>query len=97
MDYASRKNENTDHNRHYKMAITIGFIAFATLIFCFVGQPATVLVVVGAINGFILPIALGILLVASRKTKIMGGRLPPPRLVDLDRLAGRYLHGLRRD
>lgn len=72
LDYASRKNENTDHNRHYKMAITIGFIAFATLIFCFVGQPATVLVVVGAINGFILPIALGILLVASRKTKIMG-------------------------
>ena len=42
------------------------------LIFCFVGQPATVLVVVGAINGFILPIALGILLVASHKTKIMG-------------------------
>ena len=72
LDYTSRKNENTDHNRHYKMAITIGFIAFATLIFCFVGQPATVLVVVGAINGFILPIALGILLVASHKTKIMG-------------------------
>lgn len=72
LDYTSRKNENTDHNRHYKMAITIGFIAFATLIFCFVGQPATVLVVVGAINGFILPIALGILLVASRKIKIMG-------------------------
>lgn len=72
LDYTSRKNENTDHNRHYKIAITIGFIAFATLIFCFVGQPATVLVVVGAINGFILPIALGILLVASHKTKIMG-------------------------
>lgn len=78
------------------MAITIGFIAGVTLIFCFVGQPATVLVVVGAINGFILPIALD-LAGGLPQDQDHGGRLPPPRLVDLTWLAGRYLHGLRRD
>lgn len=52
--------------------LTVGLIAFATIVFALVGQPAKVLVVVGALNGLILPIALGILLVAALKKPIMG-------------------------
>lgn len=62
----------------YRDALTIGFIAFATVVFVFIGQPAKVLVVVGALNGFILPIALAILLVASGRQKIMGAAYRHP-------------------
>jgi Mn2+/Fe2+ NRAMP family transporter len=52
--------------------VIIGFITFSTLIFLFVGRPVTVLVAAGTINGFILPIALSLILIASRKKKIVG-------------------------
>ncbi len=52
--------------------VTILFIAFSTIVFLFVGQPITVLVVAGTFNGFILPIGLALILLASRKTKIVG-------------------------
>lgn len=58
--------------------LTVGFIAFATIVFALVGQPAKVLVVVGALNGLILPIALAILLVAALKEPIMGVRYHHP-------------------
>ena len=47
------------------------FIIFSTIVFYFIGQPAKVLVVVGALNGFILPIALAILLLAAHRQKIV--------------------------
>lgn len=37
-----------------------------------IGQPATLLVLAGALNGLILPISLGICLIASQKKSIMG-------------------------
>jgi Mn2+/Fe2+ NRAMP family transporter len=44
-----------------------GFIALSTLVFLISGKPAaSVLVWVGAINGFILPLSLGIMLLAVR-------------------------------
>lgn len=52
--------------------LIIGFIAAATIIFYFIGNPAKVLVVVGALNGLILPIALAILLIAATSHRIMG-------------------------
>jgi Mn2+/Fe2+ NRAMP family transporter len=55
----------------------IGFIALSTLIFLFVGNPITVLVYAGTINGFILPIGLALILLASRKTKIVGDYVHP--------------------
>ncbi|CAN5367529.1 divalent metal cation transporter [soil metagenome] len=51
---------------------TIGFIAFSTLVFFIVGQPVKVLVLAGTINGFILPVGLSLILIASRKAKIIG-------------------------
>ncbi|MGI8787644.1 MAG: NRAMP family divalent metal transporter [Pyrinomonadaceae bacterium] len=62
---------------HEKLAgkdkyLTIAFIVFSTAIFLFVGQPVKVLVTAGTINGFILPIGLSLILLASRKAKIVG-------------------------
>lgn len=63
-----------DHHTFLKLRpyLIIFFILFSTTIFYFIGSPAKVLVVVGAINGLILPIALAILLVAVTRKKIMG-------------------------
>ena len=51
---------------------TIIFIAFSTLVLIFVGQPAAILVFAGTVNGFILPIMLAAMLLASRKKSIVG-------------------------
>lgn len=51
--------------------VIIAFIIISTVIFLFVGQPVKVLVWAGTINGFILPIALALILLASRKPKIV--------------------------
>ena len=52
--------------------ITIVFIAVSTVVMAVVGQPAKLLVLAGALNGLILPLTLGVCLVASKKKKIMG-------------------------
>lgn len=52
--------------------LIIGFIAVSTLVMLILGSPATLLVVAGALNGLILPITLGICLIASQKKSIMG-------------------------
>ena len=61
-------------------AVIISFIIFSTLIFLFVGQPVTVLVWAGTINGFILPIGLALVLLASRKRSILGDYVHPALL-----------------
>lgn len=50
----------------------IGFISMSTLIFMTIGQPVTLLVVAGSLNGLILPITLGVMLIASKKKEIIG-------------------------
>lgn len=52
--------------------VIIGFIVFSTIVFAIVGQPVKVLVLVGALNGLILPITLGVLLIAANNKKIVG-------------------------
>lgn len=56
----------------YNRQIIIGFIIFSTIIFTLVGKPVKTLVFVGMLNGFVLPIALAIILIASRKSRLMG-------------------------
>jgi Mn2+/Fe2+ NRAMP family transporter len=56
----------------YHRFLTIIFILISTLIFLLVGKPVKVLVFVGTLNGFVLPIALSILLLAGRKARLMG-------------------------
>ena len=56
----------------YQRFVIVGFIVFSTLIFLLVGQPVKVLVIAGILNGFILPIALGLILLGANKEKIVG-------------------------
>ena len=58
-------------DRHSRQFI-IGFIVISTLIFCFIGKPVLLLIVAGALNGFILPLTLGVMLLAARKLSIIG-------------------------
>ena len=60
---AIAKNENW---------VIIAFIAVSTVIMLVLGNPATLLVLAGALNGLILPITLGICLIAAKSKKIMG-------------------------
>lgn len=51
--------------------VIVAFIVVSTLIFLLVGQPVKVLVWAGTVNGFILPIGLALVLLASRKAGIL--------------------------
>jgi len=55
----------------------VAFIAVSTLIFLFIGNPVKVLVWAGTINGFILPIGLALVLLASRKVAVVGEYVHP--------------------
>jgi Mn2+/Fe2+ NRAMP family transporter len=60
-----------------KTWLTLGFIAFSVAVFLIVGRPVKTLVVVGTLNGFILPVALAAMLTAARRRDILGDyRLP---------------------
>ncbi|WP_249870411.1 NRAMP family divalent metal transporter [Oceanobacillus saliphilus] len=50
----------------------IGFIIFSTVVFVFIGQAVTLLVLAGAVNGLILPLTLGSILLAAHNSKIVG-------------------------
>lgn len=55
----------------YNNFVIVGFIVFSTIVFLLVGQPVKVLITAGLVNGFILPVALAIILLASRKASIV--------------------------
>lgn len=57
--------------KFYKYWI-IAFIIFSTVVFVMIGEAATLLVVAGAVNGLILPVTLGSMLLAAHNKKIMG-------------------------
>jgi Mn2+/Fe2+ NRAMP family transporter len=52
-------------------AIISGFIIFTTLLFVFLGNPKELLLLAGLVNGLILPFALAIMLIASRRLPIL--------------------------
>jgi Mn2+/Fe2+ NRAMP family transporter len=52
--------------------IIIGFILLSTLVFLAVGRPVKVLILAGALNGLILPLALGTMLVAAYRRTVVG-------------------------
>jgi Mn2+/Fe2+ NRAMP family transporter len=54
----------------------IGFIIVSALMFLAVGRPITLLVLAGSLNGLILPMSLGIVLLAAWKTKLVAGYRP---------------------
>jgi Mn2+/Fe2+ NRAMP family transporter len=58
-------------NKHYRIIVTL-FIITSTIIFVVIRQPVTMLIVAGALNGLILPIALAVILIAATKKRIVG-------------------------
>jgi Mn2+/Fe2+ NRAMP family transporter len=59
----------------------IGFVLISLLVFLLVGKPVKTLVIVGALNGFILPIALTLVLLGSMNKKIIGAYKHPKWLI----------------
>lgn len=53
-----------------------GFILVSTLILIGLGKPVKLLILAGAVNGFILPVALAVMLLAVRKTRLPGYQHP---------------------
>lgn len=58
-----------DKNNSY---VIMAFIVISTLVFVTVGKPIKVLLLAGSLNGLILPVTLGAMLLASRNKKIVG-------------------------
>ncbi|MFM8591718.1 MAG: NRAMP family divalent metal transporter [Sphingomonadales bacterium] len=66
-----RYNERAETEKSSQKWI-VGFVILSLVIFLIWGKPVTILLLAGAINGFILPVALGIILLAAGQKKIMG-------------------------
>ena len=62
--------------RRQRTAI-VAFIVVSTAVFLGVGRPVQVLVLVGALNGLVLPVALGVMLVAAHRRAIVGSYRHP--------------------
>jgi Mn2+/Fe2+ NRAMP family transporter len=56
----------------YERVLITVFILVSTLLFWAIDKPVTLLIIAGALNGLILPVALGVILVAARKKSIVG-------------------------
>lgn len=56
----------------HKNCFIVAFIVISTAVLATIGRPAQVLVFVGTLNGLILPISLGLILLAAHKTKVVG-------------------------
>ncbi|MCC8426514.1 NRAMP family divalent metal transporter [Mucilaginibacter sp. UR6-11] len=67
----------------FNREIIICFIIISCIIFEIVGKPVKTLLAVGAINGFILPIALGVMLMAAYRTRIIADYRQPVLLTIL--------------
>jgi len=61
----------------YQRIIVSLFIIASTVIFIGIGNPVSLLIVAGGLNGLILPIALSVILIASVKSKIVGNYKHP--------------------
>lgn len=61
----------------HERGVTVAFIVLSAAVFLTVGQPVKTLVAVGTLNGFILPFALGTMLLALGREDIMGSYRNP--------------------
>ncbi|GHS95267.1 membrane protein [Synergistales bacterium] len=61
--------------------VIIIFIIISTAVFVTIGSPARILVVVGSLNGLILPLSLGCVLLAARRKDIIGDYIHPSWMI----------------
>ena len=64
----------------YSNYVIIAFILISAAIFLTINSPVTVLIWAGTINGFILPVGLALILLASRRSKLLGDYVHPVTL-----------------
>ena len=62
----------------YERQFVVGFIAFSTLMMVILGNAAALLIIAGAFNGLILPVTLGVMLIAGHQTRIVGSEYKHP-------------------
>ena len=62
--------------RHAR-GVTVAFIVLSTAIFVWLGRPVKTLVLVGALNGLILPLSLGVMLLAAHRRRTVGAYRHP--------------------
>ena len=74
------KTFNKSIEKHEKWVI-IGFIIISTIIMAIAGNPTTLFILAGSLNGLILPVTLGICLIASQKKSIMGENYKHPKVL----------------
>jgi Mn2+/Fe2+ NRAMP family transporter len=58
-------------------AALAAFVACSLAIYLFLGRPVRLLILAGAVNGLILPLTLGVVLVAARRPGLLGGYRHP--------------------
>jgi Mn2+/Fe2+ NRAMP family transporter len=78
----------------HSSALIIGFIAISTIVFIGVGRPVMILILVGALNGLILPVGLGAMLVAAFRTSLLHGYTHPRGLAAAGGLVALVMAGL---
>ncbi len=74
--------------------VVVAFIVVSTAIFLAIGRPVRVLVLAGALNGLILPAALGVMLVAAHRGSIVGDYRHPRWLTALGAVVAAAMAGL---
>jgi Mn2+/Fe2+ NRAMP family transporter len=62
-------NRKVQENENW---VIIAFVSISTLIFVWIGRPVQLLILAGALNGLILPVTLGTMLLAAYNKKITG-------------------------
>jgi len=66
-------------NRHLRAALVL-FVGAALVLYLLLGRPVRLLVLAGGLNGLILPLTLGVVLLAARRRDLMGDYRHPPAL-----------------
>ena len=80
-------------DRHARTAI-VAFIVVSTAVFLLVGRPVRVLVLAGALNGLILPLALATMVYAARRPAIVGAYRHPAWLTAVGALTAAAMAAL---
>lgn len=63
---------SSSHIERYQRTWTASFIILSVAIFMIAGRPVQILVAAGTLNGLILPVALAVMLLASRRRNLVG-------------------------
>ncbi len=56
----------------YNNLVIVAFIVFSTIVYAFIGQPVTLLILAGSLNGLILPLSLGVILIGAYRKNVVG-------------------------